>query len=58
VPPYVVRAVPGAPVSTPLEWREVTVDLDPKAFNLKTIFRRLARKKRDPLAGLTGEAKE
>jgi bifunctional non-homologous end joining protein LigD len=53
VPPYVLRAVPGAPVSTPLDWRELTPDLDPKAFNLKTIFRRLARKKHDPMAGLT-----
>jgi hypothetical protein len=26
--------------------------LDPAHFNLKTIFRRLARQKRDPLAGL------
>src|SRR5438876_2823514 len=39
VAPYVLRAVPGAPVSTPLDWRELTPDLDPKAFNLKTIFR-------------------
>jgi bifunctional non-homologous end joining protein LigD len=53
VPPYVLRPVPGAPVSTPLDWREVTPELDPKAFNLKTIFRRLARKKHDPMAGLT-----
>jgi bifunctional non-homologous end joining protein LigD len=52
VPPYVLRAVPGAPVSTPLEWRELTANLDPKQFNLKTIFRRLARRKRDPMAGL------
>jgi bifunctional non-homologous end joining protein LigD len=53
VPPYVLRPVAGAPVSTPLDWRELTPELDPKAFNLKTIFRRLARKKHDPMAGLT-----
>ncbi|MCI0461909.1 MAG: non-homologous end-joining DNA ligase [Gemmataceae bacterium] len=52
VPPYVLRPVPGAPVSTPLDWRELSEDLDPKVFNLRTIFRRLARKKHDPLAGL------
>jgi bifunctional non-homologous end joining protein LigD len=53
VPPYVLRPVPGAPVSTPLDWRELTPELDPRAFNLKTIFRRLARKATDPMAGLT-----
>jgi bifunctional non-homologous end joining protein LigD len=52
VPPYVLRAVPGAPVSTPLDWRELTADLNPAAYNLKSIFARLARKKQDPLAGL------
>jgi bifunctional non-homologous end joining protein LigD len=49
VPPYVLRPVPGAPVSTPLIWREVTTALDPGQFNLKSIFRRLARQKRDPM---------
>jgi bifunctional non-homologous end joining protein LigD len=52
VPPYVLRAVPGAPVSTPLRWQELTPDLDPQAYNLQTIFQRLARQQRDPMAGL------
>lgn len=52
VPPYVIRAVPGAPVSTPLSWQELTATLDPTQFNLKTIFRRLARQKRDPMPAL------
>jgi bifunctional non-homologous end joining protein LigD len=53
VPAYVLRAVPGAPVSTPLNWREPTTDLEPRRFNLKTIFRRLARQREDPMAGIT-----
>jgi bifunctional non-homologous end joining protein LigD len=52
VPPYVLRAIPGALVSTPLSWREVTDDLDPGKYNLKTIFKRLSRQKADPMAGL------
>jgi bifunctional non-homologous end joining protein LigD len=50
VPPYVLRAVPGALVSTPLLWPEVTAALNPAQFNFKTIFRRLARQKSDPMA--------
>jgi len=50
VPPYVLRAVPGAPVSTPLSWRELSPDLDSARFNLKTIFRRLSHQKSDPMA--------
>jgi bifunctional non-homologous end joining protein LigD len=32
--PYCVRAKPGATVSTPLKWSELTDDLDPHDFNL------------------------
>ena len=49
--PYTVRARPGAPVSTPLFWEELTEDLDPKALNLKTVPRRLGQKG-DPWAGM------
>jgi bifunctional non-homologous end joining protein LigD len=52
VPPYVLRAVPQATVSTPLTWAELTPALDPRRYNLKTIFRRLARQKTDPMAPL------
>ena len=45
---YCPRARPGAPVATPLSWDEVTPDLDPAVFTVRTIPDRLARRKRDP----------
>jgi bifunctional non-homologous end joining protein LigD len=37
VGPYSTRSRPGAPVSLPIEWNQVTPGLDPKAFNLRTV---------------------
>ena len=47
--PYSARPVPGATVSTPLEWREVNDELDPRKFTIRTLPKRLERRKRDPV---------
>ena len=41
--PYSVRRRARAPVSTPLEWREVSEGLDPASFNLGNFSRRMRR---------------
>jgi bifunctional non-homologous end joining protein LigD len=41
--PYSLRPRPGAPASTPLEWEEVKAGLDPLAFNMKTVPKRVAK---------------
>jgi bifunctional non-homologous end joining protein LigD len=42
VPPYAVRARPGAPVSTPITWDELFT-VEPAEYTVHTIGRRLAR---------------
>jgi len=52
VPPYVVRATPGATVSTPLDWKEVNARLDPKRFDIRSVFARFKKQRTDPMAKL------
>ena len=40
--PYVLRAYPGAPVATPLEWDEVRPGLHPSQFNITNALDRFA----------------
>ncbi len=41
---YSLRPVPGASVSTPLEWKEVNHKLTPKQFTLENIIQRIKKK--------------
>lgn len=56
VAPYAVRALDGAPVATPLSWRELTKSLSPQSYTLKNISRRLS--KTDPWSGFERAAKK
>jgi bifunctional non-homologous end joining protein LigD len=57
VAPYSVRARPGAPVATPLEWTELDdPGLAPQRYTIRNLFRRLERKG-DPWAGIEGHAR-
>ncbi len=55
VAPYSVRAVPGATVSTPLDWSEVHLALDPRAFTIRSVPTRLTEHE-DPLGGFLSTA--
>ncbi len=50
VAPYSIRAKANAPVSTPVDWTEMTRDLRFDRFNVKNLTARLKRLKRDPWA--------
>lgn len=52
VPPYVVRAIPRATVSTPLRWAEVRPGLDPARFTTGRMIRRLRHQRHGPLDAL------
>jgi bifunctional non-homologous end joining protein LigD len=55
VAPYALRALPGAPVAWPLDWRELG-RVEPRQFTVRNITRRLARKE-DPWAAIRSDAR-
>lgn len=55
VPPYAVRARPGAPIAAPLDWEELG-RAEPQRFTIRSAFRRLGRKP-DPWREIERHAK-
>jgi bifunctional non-homologous end joining protein LigD len=57
VAPYALRARPGAPVATPLDWDELlSTEMGPQRYTAANLFRRLARRA-DPWAGIDRHAR-
>ncbi|MBI4409357.1 MAG: DNA ligase D [Gemmatimonadetes bacterium] len=52
VAPFSARPVPGALVSTPLDWKEVTARLDFRHFTIESVPKRMQKRREDPMAGL------
>jgi bifunctional non-homologous end joining protein LigD len=58
VAPYSLRALPGAPVATPVDWQEIgQKSLTPDRYTISNLFRRLAQKE-DPWRGMRRRAKD
>ena len=55
VPPYSVRARPGAPVATPLDWDELG-RAEPRSYTIGNLLKRLGQKD-DPWEGLQRDAR-
>ncbi len=54
---YSTRSRPGAPVSVPISWDELSVRLRPDAYHLTDLPARLKKLRRDPWEGI-GETKQ
>ena len=54
VAPFSVRPLPGAPVSMPLRWSEVTPALDVTGFTMANAVARMQALGSDPVAGVLG----
>ena len=54
---YSVRPKPGAPVSTPLRWEELTEDVRPRDFSMAVALERVASARRPVRAGARAAAR-
>jgi bifunctional non-homologous end joining protein LigD len=52
IAPYSTRAALGATVSTPLNWDEVSHEINPQSFTVSTIYKRLKNLPFDPWLGI------
>lgn len=50
--PYSTRARPGAPVSVPITWDELTTRMHSDHFTIRNVMKRLTALKRDPWDGI------
>lgn len=57
VAPYSTRARPGAPVSMPLSWDELTAEIGPSSFTVLNSPARLAAQETDPWADFRAAAR-
>jgi bifunctional non-homologous end joining protein LigD len=55
VAPYSTRALPGAPVSTPVSWSELVEGLDPGELTIRTVPARLERLNSDVWHGFAAQ---
>jgi bifunctional non-homologous end joining protein LigD len=55
VAPFSVRPLPGATVSMPLLWEEVTQELDPRRYTIRTAVERMEALGTDPVRPVIDE---
>jgi bifunctional non-homologous end joining protein LigD len=55
VSPFSVRPLPGATVSMPLEWREVTMSLNPRDYTIRDAPDRMSKLGMDPVRAVLTE---
>nr|MCH9670877.1 DNA ligase D [Gammaproteobacteria bacterium] len=53
--PFAARPIPGAPVSMPMTWRQVTPKLDARRYTIRNAMRRMGQSTGDPMRPVLDE---